>query len=832
VLAAGCAALALSLSVSARAGPIVGAGETVREFETPGGVGGDVDSFDAAAAQGERLEAGERAAGVSRRTGQKVEEILVTARKRTEFLEDTPIAVTALSEESLQRSGVTRLSDISGLVPNLQFQTGRTGQSATVFIRGVGQANSPVLTFDPGVGIYVDGVYLARGQGSIIDIVDVEQIEVLRGPQGTLFGKNTVGGAINVTTVKPGPELEAFAMVRVGNYDTIDTRASLNIPIDFGYFENKLFTRLAVATQNSQGYTYNTWQNDWWSGENSVAFLGSLRFLPTDGVTIDLSGTWSRNHTRTKGGECVFIQDTDVIDAFWPPKDEYRRQCEESEPFRFGSNVASMNDVESYGAWATATWDIPELGSLTDLQVKLISSWREQIPRLREDYDMTPQAVAQASQVGGDGNFAGEPGFARQISEELQIAGAALDEKLTFVAGYYVFWEIADEEQSVVAFPGPLMPGPSPIGDLVTATVNRTTEVDNWSWALFTQASYDLAEWASVTAGVRYNEEKKGLFLSSVRPPLPPDNPVQPALPIVSVSESAIFTAWTPMASIALRLPDGLLEGTDLDHLMSYFTFSRGFKSGGFNGMVRESNTTELSAYLPEFLDSFEIGVKSVWLDQRLTANVAVFVGKYTDQQVQSVVSGPPLVAGGPPEISLEVNNAASSTSRGMEFEMAAMPLEGLRIDGNFALLDARYDSFIAPSAIDGTEYVNRAGQRFLFSPAFQSYLGAQYSFAIPQIGPSWLEGWITPRLEWVYQGSIFFAGQEMSEGKSPAVNLLNGRLSYDFLDDQAQIAFWSKNMLNTTYFRQITGSAQSFGTIARFYEPPRTWGVEFSFRF
>jgi iron complex outermembrane receptor protein len=808
------------------------AGRLIEDLESPADVGGEDDALDAAEAQGESIERRGGAFAVSGRAAGRIEEITVKARKREELLEDTPVAVTALGEGTLRAAGVARLDEITDLVPNLTFLAGRSGQDATVFIRGIGQGNSPILTFDPGVGIYVDGVYLARAQGSIIDVVDVEQIEVLRGPQGTLFGKNTIGGAINITTIKPHDELEAFAMVRAGSRDTVQTRAALNVPIRLGWFDDKLFSRIAFGSANSRGYTYNTVRDEWWSDTNSLSFLGSLRFLPTDDLTVDVSGSWSRTHTRTLGGQCVFIQDTPTMQAFWPPRESFYEECARSEPFRFQSAVASLNDIESFGTWGTITWEGGDLGPVEDLELKSLSSWRKQIPRLREDYDMAEQAVAQASAVGGPGDFVGLPGRAQQISQELQATGAALDGALSFVAGLYGFWENGGEYQSVRAFPGPLTPGPSPLGDLTTATTRKDTVIDNWSWALFTQVGWNITDWMSLTGGIRYTREKKGLALDITRPPLPPQDPVQPSLDVVDVAEAARFDAWTPMASLALRAPDGSLEDFGIQHLLGYFSFSRGFKSGGFNGMAREDGTTELPAFEPEYLDSYEVGIKGFALDERVTLNLAVFLGAYTDQQVQSVVLGPPLVPDGPPQVSLAVNNAAESTIKGLEIETTLLPVEGLLIQADLALLDTRFDEFLAPSALDGGAVIDRAGERFPFIPEIQAHIGMQYSMPIDSGGPAWLDGWITPRLDWAYQGSVLYAGPELPAATQRGYNLLHARLSYDFLDDRAQIAAWGQNLLDEAYFEQVTGSAQSFGQIARFYQAPRTAGVEFSYRF
>ncbi len=833
------ALLVALVPVTSRGEPIEDSGRLLDELEHQAPGGGEEDEIDSAEAQAEAAAKTGETTGVSRHAARAVDNIVVTARRRAEFLQDTPVAVTALDEETLREANVTSLDEIGTLVPNLTFLRGRSGQDATVFIRGVGQEQSQVLTFDPGVGIYVDGVYLARSQGAILDLVDVEQVEVLRGPQGTLFGKNTVGGAINITTVKPSDELEAFTMVRAGSRATVQTRSSLNVPVTAGWLEDKLFTRFAFGSSNSRGYTYNELRDEWWSDENSLGLLGSLRFLPVEQLTFDVSGAWGRNHTNGLGGRCVWIQQTPVLGTFWPPSAQFQADCERSRPFRFKSNVDGINDVESYGVWGTGTWDVGDLGPLEAVAVKSLSSWRQQIPRLREDYDMTAQAVGQSAAVGGSGNFVGAAGDQRQISQELQLLGEALEGDLSYVGGVYGFWEDGFQFQSVRAFPGPLTPGPSLLGDLVTATTNQITTVSNWSWALFTQATYDFTDWLSLTGGVRYTREEKGLVLNSSRPELPPNTPVPctgqpgcvPFMQVVDVSESEIFGATTPMATLATTVPGDLLESTPLSHLMGYFSFGRGFKSGGFNGMVREAGTNELPAFQPEFLDSYEIGTKTMSFEDRLTFNIAAFLGKYTDQQVQSVVMGPPLQPGGPPQVSLAVNNAARSTIKGLEVEAIALPFDGLVLQADVALLDARFDSFLAPSSLN-TESVNRAGQRFPYVPDIQTHVAVQYSFPLKFAGPPSLDGWLTPRLEWYYQGSVLYAGPELPQATQAAYNLLNTRISYDFMDDRAQVAFWGLNLLDTEYFQQVTGSAQSFGEIVQFFQAPRTLGVELSYRY
>ena len=231
------------------------------------------------------------------------------------------------------------------------------------------------MAFDPGVGVYVDGVFMPRSMGLLMDIVDVEQIEVLRGPQGTLFGKNTVGGAVNLTTTKPGDELEGSVFIQPGNLGTVVTRFTLNVPVDLGWLEDKLFARFSGSTTNTRGYVYddNPLREEYFSNRDSVGFYGSLRFLPTEDITIDLAGSWSRDHNKGLGGQCVFVASQPTAPTLLPPG--FYEDCQESEPFRNNANVAQLNDITSYGTWMTADWDLGGVGFLEDLPLKSPTSW-------------------------------------------------------------------------------------------------------------------------------------------------------------------------------------------------------------------------------------------------------------------------------------------------------------------------------------------------------------------------------------------------------------------------------------------------------------------------
>ena len=730
-----------------------------------------------------------------------IEEIVVSARKRDELLEDTPISVTAIGAEELRESNVERLDDLGRLVPNLQIQRGTEGVSANIVIRGVGNPQQAAIAFDPGVGVYVDGVYLARAMGSLLDIVDVAQIEVLRGPQGTLFGKNTVGGALNITTAKPHEELEAFALVRPGNRGTLFTQAILNVPI----LEDRLLFRGGFSSNRDRGWSRNVDTDLWYNDSDSIAFLGTLRWLATDRLTIDVTGTWSKYHSRGAGGQCIYVQDAGLGQMV----PGFKEDCEAATPRTNSSNISGLVSLPSYGAWATAALDLGDIGWLENTAIRSITSWREQKPRLRSDVDQTRGGALWRDSTGGTPQN-GLPGDQRQISQELQFSAAAADESVQFIAGAFGYWEKGTDGQVLDV---------TPLG----LTTLNLRQIDNWNWALFTQATWDPLEWLSLTGGVRYTREKKGLVAQNFDVTIP-DPPAT-----LDADERAIFDAVTPMASIATVVPDEYLDGTEVDHLMGYFSYGRGFRGGGFNGVI-DPSATSLDQFGPEFLDSFEVGLKTIAFEQRLTFNLSLFASKYRDIQVttQVEIDDPD----GDLVIGQATTNAASAFNRGAEIELTALPFDGWVVQGSVGLQDPRYAEFDSFSQVDG-QPLDRSGESFNNAPQLQTHLAVQYSWPVSVGGAGGLaDGWITPRLEWDYRSSFHPTFPEVTAGIQDGYHLLHARVSWSFFEDRAQVALWGRNLTDKNYINSVTPVVSSFGFIVRYYDAPRTFGGELSWTF
>jgi iron complex outermembrane receptor protein len=800
--------------------------EYLEEIETPSEGGDARDENDAALAQTAVV------AGLDGASRRRIEEIVVTARKRSELLEETPISVTALSETALRDSNITRLNQITELVPNLQFdEAAGTSTTARVFIRGIG-INDTIMTNQPGVGIYIDGVYMARSQGSVLDVVDVAQLEVLRGPQGTLFGKNTAGGAINITTVKPQEQLGGWVQVRPGNFGSLDARLVLDLPIDIGWLKDKLYSRFSFASLYHEGYQYNATRDTYWSDQNTLAFQGALRFLPTDDITIDIQGNYSRNRAKPRGGNCFLIRETDtggLVPGFF----DNCRESEAAEELVFYSDVAGVSDLESYGVWATIEWDLSDLGLGGDLSLKSITAWREQRDRTRRDFDMTASGMIRINIDGGPLVLDGEPFSSQQISQELQALGRNFDGALSWVGGFYYLGDKAHEvsgTDALYSLPFSL-PGSASVAD---------RRVDNYTLAVFGQATWNLTDWLATTGGVRWTLDHQGYSMlnwnvadvtetkeEAAGHPIPSEDITQ------NSRDTEDFAAWTPMVGVAMTLPEDLAPA-GLDHLMGYFTWARGFKGGGFNARAGSGFPVNepLPTFDPEHVNSFEVGIKSVWAERTFTANASFFVAAYEDMQVLTLQSRE-CEPGSEPGciIVLPINaNAAQATTRGAEFEFMARPLEGLALTWNVGLLDARFNEYQSTNQIDDSP-LDRSGERFTNVPQFTTFLALQYSLPVDLAGPIWMRGWITPRIEWYYRSSIDLVGPEITSGDQPGVGLLNARLAWDFLDDQAQVALWARNLTDEIFGTDaIPVGPLGFNSI--FYSPPRTWGAELSYRF
>lgn len=640
----------------------------------------------------------------ARRVG-KVEEITTTARKRDEFLQDTPVSVSVLNPQELVDSGTIYLPQIQNLVPNLTVIPRRDGASFT--IRGVGAFPSP--WFDQGVGLYIDDVFIPRQQGNITELIDIEQIEVLRGPQGTLFGKNSAGGAVRITTMKPHMDLEGAVRVRSSSLTEVQTRAMLNLPIGTGWLEDKLAVRLNFGSSHRSDYVYNRYLDVGMGGWDTFGFLGSLRFQPTDDLVFDVSGLWNRNRGRGGPGVCTYIQPSSLREPmdFAPDpsrggigprydydSDSYREACLQAQRYDIALDTPQLDQTTSQILWATGLWDVGDVSVFENLQTKYIGSYRWYETWGRTDLDGTQFRVWESDTTGQSGN-GGSPENGWSTTQEIQVNASVLDGRLTFVAGAFGYLEHIKQDQLLLTFPGT----PAELGGGVGVL---QFGADNWDWSLYSQADFAVTDWLQLTGGVRYAQERKqvdrlaywpestgaypgphacqpgtgngnrdeqGRAIECVPVPDLPGRPNSGRVPAsglcragtgpmlgangrISATDTVCdpepwersqkFENVSPMAAIRFTLPDDLLDQTPFDHVMAYFQYARGYKGGGFNGAALDNNPRQLDGFRPEFTDSYEIGFKTTSFEDRMTFNLTFFHTDYKDLQLPWVETIPP----------------------------------------------------------------------------------------------------------------------------------------------------------------------------------------------
>ncbi len=579
----------------------------------------------------------------------RIEEVLVTARRREEAVENIPISITALNAEDLKTFGVRNFADLEGVVPGLNLGGGGNGvkRDSSPFIRGVGQRETKV-TLDSAVATYIDGVYIGRAAGAMLDVVDVDNIQVLRGPQGTLFGRNATGGALAVTLKKPNNNWEGNVSANIGNYGRRDISGTINVP----FIEDMLMGRLTISSANSNGYFTNVVDNTKWGGDNRITGIAQLRYLPTDRITIDVLGERTRIRETPRPQRCSYVRPASTfrtthldfinggfnntsqfVDGF--PR--YEGLCKRSEalkPSQFASDQSvSPGAVMGPGRYwvdtttgaVTANWDMGDLAFLSDLNLKSISAYRKTKQIADEDLDAVSAPYIIRIQDGFDETT--------QWSQELTLSGKTFHDRLFFNTGFYYFKEKTPKNDLIISA------GISP-SIFNTSTNDYTTyfaepalerlETDNYSWAWYGQADFDVTPEVQVTAGVRYTKEVRwsryskmyanmsstvnGMIsvgdvsgLKLVRSTQPGATPVSswtfigrkfvnlnPAgtfpSPIDFLYVPGYFTgnemsfsnqAWTPMASLKYKASEYLLQKLRLDQAMVYATYSQGFHSGG-----------------------------------------------------------------------------------------------------------------------------------------------------------------------------------------------------------------------------------------------------------
>ncbi|MFC4727370.1 TonB-dependent receptor [Coralloluteibacterium thermophilus] len=628
------------------------------------------------------------AAGSDRPSAQTLDTITVTARRREESAQDVPVAVTAFDQDDLRELQANNVDGLQGAVPNLNIVQGRgSSNSVNVFIRGIGQPDA-LQTFDPGVGMYVDDVYYSRINGALFSLFDIQQVEVLRGPQGTLYGKNSTGGAIKVTTRTPGQEREGAVELTVGDHGRLEQRFYGAMP-----FSDTVSASLAAVNTDNDGYVRDPDTGRRFNEDDTRAARLKLAVTPSDDFSAVFSVDYTRqNNALTLGRPEAPLIQTDLalgnVVLLPAPTGEYDFRSRTS----FGPDQGQ--ELTHKGGSATLTWN----GG--DWTFKSITGYRRLETASFIDIDASEYELGDV--------FVGLN--QRQVSQELQLQ---FDNGSNFqgVYGLYYLNEVVPSEQiafgdDIFAFAG------APLAFRRTIADHLDTE----SYAAFVHTTWEFVPTWTLSTGLRYTSETKDYARTTS---------TFWGAPFESLDETVAFEArgswdaWTPSIS---------LQKAFSDELMGYVSANRGFKSGGFNGRANNAAEVANAEFDPETVWTYEAGLKFASANRRLQGGVAAFRSEYKDFQAR--------VAGETPS-DFPVINAAALTIDGVEFEGVALLGQGTRLSGQVSWLDASYDRFDDPRTDPASPFYNPSVSHahVPFSPEWSARIALTQSFYIGDAG-------------------------------------------------------------------------------------------------
>jgi iron complex outermembrane receptor protein len=602
------------------------------------------------------------------RSAPRLEEIVVTGNKTgAAFLQSVPIAITAVSTEALENTGASSLRDMTTLAPSLQVTD--TGGSAQIFLRGVG-TNLILPGSDPSTTMHIDGVYISRPFSLFSQFIDVERIEVLRGPQGTQYGRNSVGGTVSIITREPTDRLEGKIQASVGNYNARRVAGVVSGPLSetfsgtFSGFYAKRDGRIENPYPGVEDF----------DSLDTHGVRGKLRFAPNDQLTLTLAADYAIDTGVPAPAIALFRKRA----SYTTPPNAAFDESLIGEPYKVKSELKHNSEFDQKGLMLTADYGLTE-----EVSLKSITAYRKDSYATNIDTDGTELALRYA-RTGEEHD---------QFSQELQTVYSG--DGMEGVLGAFYFEEESQLNPTGRWRPVDVYIPPSNAG-LLLSPENHTDP----AWGVFAQGTMDLTDEWALTAGLRYSKETKTIDQSGAAVRLSPYLQVPFAF-----KDKITFDDWTPMARLTYTLsPD----------VMFYLSASKGSKSGGFNASERVAGRE----FDPETLTAYEFGMKSTLLDQRLRLNTTVYHYDYEDLQVQTIVPGPFIV----------VANAATATIDGVEVEFEAALTDGLRVGGYVNYFHGTYGDYIA--VVDNRS-VDVDGEGLTQAPSWKGSLNVNYEYPL-----------------------------------------------------------------------------------------------------
>jgi len=594
-----------------------------------------------------------------------IEEIVVTAQRRAENIQKVPIAITAFDGAELMSRGITSIEGIAARTPSFVYNGADTAEPY-YFIRGVGTESAQDAAAETSVAIYVDDVYIGRGGGANFDLFDLERVEVLRGPQGTLFGRNASGGVIHMVSQRPQDTYSGRLEATVGDYGRMDFRGMVTGPLS-----DQVSYKLAASSTNRDGYVFNEQSGNDLGDQEAISLRGSLLYKPTD----DLQFLFALDNTRERGLGTA----RDTVNL---PGADTRFNLSNPEPRIVNAIRDGIRDRDIFGLQLRIDYSM-DWATLTSITAQRQSEFNTQ-------WSFSGQPVLNDFTIE---SFNSNEEDADQFSQELRLAGSS--NKIDWVGGLYYFemdtQRVESFDQHFNGLFNALLGRPLPNGN---GFANFDQDASTESWAVFGQGTYRLTDRWSATAGLRYTDEEKSLFnIATASPP--------GATPIgltgsYTIDVGKSWDAWTPHFSVDFKATDDA---------MVYGLITRGFKSGAFSGTA--SNANEAGVPLePEYVWNYEIGAKTQWLNNRLQVNGAIFYMDFEDMQIGSLIPGQAII---------RFNSSAEI--KGLELETLLVATENLTLGFNYSHLDNTFT--VGPNT----------GKVLPRSPDHKTNLSATYDF-------------------------------------------------------------------------------------------------------
>ncbi len=808
----------------------------------------------------------------------QLDEIVVTAQKREQSLQEIPMAITAISGRQIIEDGIQDLNDIQGRTPGLVVANFSVGQPE-IAIRGIGTKEDGAAAGDSTV-ISVDGIYVAARTAQVFDIFDLERVEVLRGPQGTLYGKNSIGGSINFITRKPTQKRSIRFRQTVAEFDTYDTGGLIS-----GGLGDTLAGKISFSRRKSDGYLEHIPSGrDDLGFTDTLAYRAQLVWNPSDTVEAIFTLDGADDELGDTNREPFGVATRAVTPAWGSGAsdgnlDDYNNPLavnaamgamfgvDASDPHNYFNDDQGWTLRDVFGLSAKINWDLNN-----DLRLTSITSFRQNDFDWLEDSEGLPAANQNDAQLGiNDALLMPDQGFRRDVSDsaiedneqftqEFRLSKSG--DNNDWLVGLFFSQEDFERTETFYWFnfmnigdwrdwsPGPALT-PNFLGNVAVAPVNVSDQAnDSTSWAIYGQSTWALNDRMNVTAGLRYSTEEKEYTVSGqafldlfgdaagtlAATGIPSIDVLNRTAIAVTVQQFDELTAKDDWDNVSGHLAfDWQLN----DDVMLFGTLSTGFKSGGFTGSPSAASRAGVS-FEPEEALNIEVGTKAYFLDRRLRLNASAFITDYDDLQVTffTVPLGSAAAFG-----EFFTENASSAEITGLELELLAMPSDNLEIGGSVAILNTEYQDFLTKTIVDparcgGSDAVpvdpndpaqgcqlDFSGNNLRQAPEFSANLFARYEWELGS-GAS-----IAAKVDYRYQDKSFYDPDESPLTLIPSYSLINARVAYTSKSGAWEIAAWAKNLGDEEYVRHIFSQRGGTVTFAN-YGAPRQVGLTFTYSY